>query len=392
MRLSTKLFLTITTGVAGLLFVSTFNYLQLERTHATTVAFADDYLPISALMGDIRTVAIKLKSTTLEMMAEHDDDDALAALDVEFQDTKTRLDTLVQSYRDGFASGPEDIKLIETVISTSAKASESLDLVNRVIHKHDRASAAGAWGPGSEAVENLLLAVNELDGYNARRASHGRTEADETYHDTIISSLIASGFAVMAMSCMALWSYLGLIGPIRALEVKLNYISLSLDLNERIDLGESEEMRKATEAINRLLERARGGMAAIQTKHDEATHQANHDNLTGLPTRNLAKEQFAVAIEDAKGAERKAGLMFIDLDGFKAVNDNHGHDAGDFVLKEVANRIRGLLRDGDTVARLGGDEFLVVLPRLRENSNAAIVAEKIISSIGDEIEYQGQSH
>nr|WP_246315593.1 EAL domain-containing protein [Kineococcus aurantiacus] len=91
-------------------------------------------------------------------------------------------------------------------------------------------------------------------------------------------------------------------------------------------------------------------------------HQAMHDALTGLPNRALLRERLARALRAGGGDGRRVGVLLLDLDGFKAVNDTAGHACGDDVLREVAHRLSGLCRGGDTVARLGGDEFAVVCP------------------------------
>lgn len=106
-------------------------------------------------------------------------------------------------------------------------------------------------------------------------------------------------------------------------------------------------------------------------------HKAYHDSLTELPNRLLFHDRLEVAVAMAQREKAILAVMFMDLDRFKAVNDTLGHDAGDALLKEVADRLRICLRRSDTVARLGGDEFTILLPKIAQADDAALVARKI---------------
>jgi diguanylate cyclase (GGDEF)-like protein/PAS domain S-box-containing protein len=108
---------------------------------------------------------------------------------------------------------------------------------------------------------------------------------------------------------------------------------------------------------------------------------ATHDALTGLSNRSSFSEQFRQAITRAKRAGRLVGLLYLDLDRFKPVNDRLGHACGDQLLRTVARRLRGLVRAEDTVARLGGDEFAVILEHLPRPQDAAPTARKILRAL-----------
>ncbi|EAU55744.1 diguanylate cyclase domain-containing protein [Mariprofundus ferrooxydans] len=109
------------------------------------------------------------------------------------------------------------------------------------------------------------------------------------------------------------------------------------------------------------------------------SHMAHHDQLTGLPNRTLFIDRLEHALAHASRNKDKVGLMFIDIDGFKAVNDNHGHDVGDALLCIIANSLTELVRDADTVARIGGDEFVIILEKLLSDTAIIQVAEKILN-------------
>jgi len=104
---------------------------------------------------------------------------------------------------------------------------------------------------------------------------------------------------------------------------------------------------------------------------------AHYDGLTGLPNRRLLEDRMDQVLASARRRGTKVSVLFIDLDKFKQVNDERGHDAGDSLLKQVANRMRTALRESDTAARVGGDEFVVLLPDSGKLEDAVNVAQKI---------------
>jgi len=114
---------------------------------------------------------------------------------------------------------------------------------------------------------------------------------------------------------------------------------------------------------------------------DKLKHLATHDVLTGLPTRLLCMEFISSAIATAQRHKNKAAVLFIDLDGFKLVNDTLGHDAGDDLLKLVSKRIVSLVRKVDKVARIGGDEFVVILENIQDRAGIEYVAKELIIAI-----------
>lgn len=111
---------------------------------------------------------------------------------------------------------------------------------------------------------------------------------------------------------------------------------------------------------------------------------ANHDALTGLPGLRLCRERIEMAMTAASLENKLCALMFVDLDGFKVVNDTHGHEAGDNVLCAVADRIRDLTTEVDTVSRIGGDEFIVILCNITGPDDAALKARQMIDSLATE--------
>ena len=126
-------------------------------------------------------------------------------------------------------------------------------------------------------------------------------------------------------------------------------------------------------------------------QEERIRHMALHDQLTDLPNRNLFMDRLTQAVARARRTGLKAALIYVDLDKFKPVNDELGHEAGDAVLVEVARRLKICIRDVDTAARLGGDEFVVVLQDVTNNYDVDLVAGRIHRAMGEPFAVAGQS-
>lgn len=124
-----------------------------------------------------------------------------------------------------------------------------------------------------------------------------------------------------------------------------------------------------------------------QQAEENLRHMANHDVLTGLPTRRLCMDHISGAMAAARRNKNKAAIMFIDLDGFKAVNDTMGHETGDKLLISVSERLKSCVREIDTVARIGGDEFVVVLADVTDNSNVERIANNLINALAEQFQF-----
>ncbi|MBF2026145.1 MAG: CHASE2 domain-containing protein [Oscillatoriales cyanobacterium C42_A2020_001] len=157
-------------------------------------------------------------------------------------------------------------------------------------------------------------------------------------------------------------------------------VGILRDITERKRM-EEDLKRTATELIR--------SNAELQKSATQLNHLANHDSLTGLPNRKLFYERLEQAIAWAVDQQQLVGLLFLDLDGFKQINDSMGHDVGDALLKAVARRLSGCLRGSDTVSRLGGDEFTVILPGIPSAQDAARVAEKVLGTLAQPFKVEG---
>ncbi|HEX9824090.1 MAG TPA: EAL domain-containing protein [Actinomycetota bacterium] len=154
--------------------------------------------------------------------------------------------------------------------------------------------------------------------------------------------------------------------------------ALSIGTREAADVPDhlTEWVETLAGSIAAVIERQRS-RAALQ-------RQALHDPLTGLPNRTLLLDRLSRALREAAGdPDKGVGLLFLDLDRFKVINDSLGHDAGDELLKMVAVRLTAALRPEDTVARFGGDEFVMVLRGVKDEEEASAVATRVSAAVGD---------
>ena len=123
---------------------------------------------------------------------------------------------------------------------------------------------------------------------------------------------------------------------------------------------------------------------------EHLNYLANHDGLTGLPNRMLFLDRLSQAISRLPWSDRHLGVLFLDLDRFKTLNDTLGHDIGDLLLKGVAERLKESVREGDTVARLGGDEFVILLNDIDRKSDVLQIANKIIKTLSSPFDLAGE--
>ena len=160
-------------------------------------------------------------------------------------------------------------------------------------------------------------------------------------------------------------------------------------LNAYVEAGhvrdETEEgfLKNVADTLAVVIERKRA-----EEKLDKMAH---NDNLTGLPNRSLFSDRLNQALALAQRHKQELAVMFLDLDHFKEINDTLGHDTGDVLLRQAANRLMGCVRKTDTVARMGGDEFTVILTETKEPGSVELVAKNILKSLLDPFDLDGNT-
>ena len=177
--------------------------------------------------------------------------------------------------------------------------------------------------------------------------------------------LLILGLSIALLAC-AVW-LLDMRGKTRALNSRL----LEVESKHEEFLEQAEYAR----AIQRKVE------AQLLDKQQRLDRLAHHDQLTGLPNRHFLADHLPLAMEESRKSRMPLALLFLDLDRFKHVNDTHGHEVGDKLLQEVAQRIKSSVRADDVVVRMGGDEFVVILNNIRSLDQANETAARILASL-----------
>ena len=153
-----------------------------------------------------------------------------------------------------------------------------------------------------------------------------------------------------------------------------------------------DDTRRPTDAESHVIDTA-GSLATIaveRTRTEERIrHMALHDPLTNLPNRTLLMDHLTTAIRRTSRHRTPACVMFLDLDGFKKLNDSLGHYAGDEILREVATRLEGAVRPGDTVARLAGDEFVILCEQIFDEAHALTIAARVEAAFATPLHIHG---
>jgi diguanylate cyclase (GGDEF)-like protein len=186
---------------------------------------------------------------------------------------------------------------------------------------------------------------------------------------------------------------------INELELRFKNKTLIFDLNEevihreqaQIELEKNKrELEKKVKARTKDLFKINTSLKNVIEKKEQAEnslqHIAYHDELTGLPNRNLLVDRITQSIKTSSRNNQQMAILFLDLDRFKNINDSLGHTIGDKLLQEVASRLYSTLRSHDTISRNGGDEFVIVLERLKDSNEAIYVAKKIIARLKNTFE------
>ena len=207
------------------------------------------------------------------------------------------------------------------------------------------------------------------------------------------ASTLVAVFVLMAMVAFAIAQLSRrvqreIVFPLNSLASLTHAVRLSRTFHRRAPPAKVEEIHQLGEDFNALLtelqkyeDEQKARAAELQSVNDSLSHQASHDGLTGLANRAHFREQLRWALAAQTEKSAMIGVLYLDYDHFKSINDRLGHAVGDQLLVEVARRLRSIVRRDDLVARLGGDEFAVMLAPLQSLAHATNIADKIVTAM-----------
>jgi diguanylate cyclase (GGDEF)-like protein len=178
---------------------------------------------------------------------------------------------------------------------------------------------------------------------------------------------------------------------VKDLSVAMEHVSSEQQFDTPVSVRGSEEIAHLVVGFNNMLSELRHRDRAKREAESQLQHMALIDDLTGLPNRRLLADRLSQNLAKAKRENRMVALLYIDLDGFKLVNDSLGHGVGDVLLGQVAGRLKARFRQSDTLARIGGDEFTLILDHIQTQSDADMAAESVLEVLKRPFEIEGHT-
>ena len=266
----------------------------------------------------------------------------------------------------------------------NARASTS-DLRDRQVNLLVMQLTTGVQGI-SESVDQWADSLDEQENQTRRH-----------YYAVVLGIFLLMLAAVAVMSALLITRVLR---PLGKLQQAVRAVANG-DVSVRSATGTADEFGELSQAFDQmavdLVRTLREEVAERKQMEEQVREMAFSDHLTGLPNRRMLMDRLEQALVTASRLGHQDALLFIDLDNFKSLNDTLGHDKGDALLRQIATRLKGCVRDGDTVARLGGDEFVVMLQGLNADPLEAakqvhVVAAKILGVLGQTYELDGHGH
>ncbi len=286
---------------------------------------------------------------------------------------------IAAAFRDGFAAGPVLYGFMGAV--TESLVASAARLRANAVAGYENRLVTGVLLVASSFVVALLLAMSIT-----RPLARVRIRAQEVVDGVLeFDPLDCSGPRETAVVSAALND---LVSNLRLLEAKAQALAACAFEDPILDQQVPGQLgRSLHESVTVLL----GSIVERDALQHDLAYKATHDALTGLYNRAAAIDALTRSLASAQRSGEPLALLHLDLDDFKRANDTHGHGVGDRILAEVAAQMTATVRGGEFIARVGGDEFVVITDRIKDTSEATVLAERLIEAVSEPIEVSGLS-
>jgi len=259
------------------------------------------------------------------------------------------------------------------------------------LHDKARAGWRGIDETTAASGRRVLSAIVSIPGSDWFLVAH--QPLDQAYRpaERVKKNMLIIAAFYVVIAAGVIYVTLGyLFGPLIEAAQHLHAMARKEESVDFLPVRRHDEIGEIVTGFNSLLATLRDKEEQLRENEAAMKHMAYHDALTGLPNVALFRDRLTQSLGYAQRSNGSLALLYLDLDGFKPINDRHGHSAGDAVLREVARRVSALLRRNDTFARIGGDEFAVILADPEDAENQAeIVADKCRTAIRRPIDIGG---
>jgi diguanylate cyclase (GGDEF)-like protein len=261
------------------------------------------------------------------------------------------------------------------------------------LHDKARAGWRGIGETTAASGRKVLSAIVSIPGSDWFLVAH--QPIDQAYRpaERVKKNMLIVDALCVVVATVVIYVSLGyLFGPLIYAAQRLHAMARKDEPVDFLPVRRHDEIGEIVTGFNSLLRTLREKEEQLRENEALMKHMAYHDALTGLPNVTLFRDRLTQSLSYALRSNGSLTLLYLDLDGFKPINDRHGHSAGDAVLREIARRVSSLLRRNDTFARIGGDEFAVILadPEHTENQ-AQIVVDKCRDAICRPIDIGGMA-
>jgi diguanylate cyclase (GGDEF)-like protein len=387
MKLTTKFSVGIGLITMGIVIAAGMAVVINQKFNSHVEMIGNDVLPAIATFDGLEIDAQRTRALVLEMLIT-EDKGSMVSLAAELDSVGASSADLLRRFAPN-ADGDVVTKLqFREILSKRTKAQQQVQTVKALALKSDIKSARTEWRRMDLNFNDLENTLRDARETALSKADWQVAEAARTLKESQWIVAIGS-IAIFAINALILlWAYRNIASPIQSLAVELDQFERSPNLKMRFTAQTVSELSVIARSLNRLMEWVHSHSEELQEQRDQIHQLAHHDQLTGLPLWRLGKDRLELAIAWSQRTLDPIGVMFVDLDGFKAINDTYGHDAGDFLLREIASRLKGQLRLEDTVARMGGDEFVVVLARQASEIETQHIALRIIEAVRQEVAFE----